>query len=98
MAENALRELTATADDLDLLLVSGWYYIGSLKKPGVWLLCARQVAAEESPVYCLQREGPYSLAWGLLGVWERCWRLARPVDWAQVVEPEWKKVRDRSVA
>lgn len=180
MAESSLCKAAGAAAELQLLLVSGWYYIGSLKKPGIlydtlaqrspplklrvlllnpgsreaearakvlglsheeykngihavlwtlaawkeargldievalyeeepiwqmvmtpkelWLLCARQVPAEESPVYCLQRSGPYSLAWGLLGVWEHRWRTAQLQDLAQVLKPDWSKVRDRSAA
>lgn len=54
----------------------------------VWLLCARQVPVDQSPVYCLRRKTPYTLAYGLEAVWERRWEGAEPLDLDQVKEPD----------
>jgi hypothetical protein len=54
----------------------------------LWLLCARQTPAEDSPIYCLRRHGPFGLAYGLEAVWERRWATATPYDLDSVSEPK----------
>lgn len=66
-----------------------------VSKADLWLLCARDLPANESPVYCLQREAPYGLAYGLLGVWDRRWESAKEFDLDTMAEPDWAKVFHR---
>jgi hypothetical protein len=54
----------------------------------VWLLCAPKVRVENSPVYCLRRNDPYTLAYGLEAVWERRWGGALPFDLDGMAEPQ----------
>lgn len=64
----------------------------------MWLVCARDVPAHESPVYCLDRHAEYSLAWGLYGVWERRCSTSRPVALESITKPDWEKIQQLLVA
>jgi hypothetical protein len=90
---------TACGMDVEVSLYSEvpiWQMIMSQNE--LWLLCARRVPAQDSPVYCLQRHGRYSLAWGLEGVWERRWEAAKRVDLSKVSAPDWSRIQTRNVA
>jgi hypothetical protein len=58
----------------------------------LWLLCAEGTDTARSPVYCIRRNGPYSLSCGLEAVWRRRWAKATPTHLETVAEPDWSKV------
>ncbi|WP_437902923.1 hypothetical protein WME95_30775 [Sorangium sp. So ce327] len=61
----------------------------------LWLICARGMSAQDSPVYCLSKKEKYSIAWGLEAVWQRRWDSAKMVDLSTVRDPQWTEVHNK---
>lgn len=59
----------------------------------IWLLCAtKNVSAGRSPVYCLRRNTPYGLAFGVEAVWARRKVRATEYELDKMTEPNWSLV------
>jgi hypothetical protein len=65
-----------------------------LSESEIWMLCASQnVTSGRSPVYCLKRDAPYGLAFGMAAVWERRLKIATPINLDTLQAPTWPKLK-----